>query len=274
MQVKNYEKRDFRDIQAFSAKTAIIMAVGDPAILLKTTDGGNTWKTVFSDSAKGMFLDAMEFWNKDSGIAIGDPLDGKFYIIRSFDGGDSWHRIPKIELPSADPGEACFAASGTNIRPLNRREACFVSGGTRSRLFIRDKQIDLPIIQGTTTTGANSIAVWDNKKLEGGMNLIIVGGDFANNSSSLKNCVLTHDAGKTWILPQTAPHGYKSCVEFITKDRIICCGISGADLSLDGGMNWKSISPEGFHVCRKAKKGKIVFLAGAGGRIAKLTETE
>ena len=59
----------------------------------------------------------------------------------------------------ADSGEACFASSGTNVRKLDKGAACFISGGLRSRLFIRDKTIDLPLIQGKETTGANSIAV-------------------------------------------------------------------------------------------------------------------
>src|SRR5882672_2977318 len=43
--VKNFEKKDFRDIEAFDERTAIIMAIGEPAFILKTTDGGKTWKT-------------------------------------------------------------------------------------------------------------------------------------------------------------------------------------------------------------------------------------
>jgi hypothetical protein len=38
-------------------------------------------------------------------------------------------------------------------------------------------------------------------------------------------------------------------------------------------MDWQLITPTGFHVCRLAKKGSIVFLAGSGGRIAKLNST-
>src|SRR5687768_16967688 len=38
--VKGYEKRDFRDIEAFDDKTAIIMAIAEPAQILRTTDGG------------------------------------------------------------------------------------------------------------------------------------------------------------------------------------------------------------------------------------------
>jgi len=42
------------------------------------------------------------------------------------------------------------------------------------------------------------------------------------------------------------------------------------DVSADGGLHWQLVTKLGFHVCRKAKKGNSVFLAGARGRIAKL----
>src|SRR5580692_1600377 len=70
MTVRNEEKRDFRDIEAFDANVAIIMAVSEPAEILKTIDGGKTWRLVFSDTAHDMFLDAMDFWNKESGIVL------------------------------------------------------------------------------------------------------------------------------------------------------------------------------------------------------------
>ena len=270
--VQHFEKNDFRDIEAFDAKTAIVIAIAEPAYILKTIDGGKTWKTVFTDSAKGMFLDAMGFWNINSGIVLGDPINGKFFIVRTFNGGDDWQKIPFDKSPVADSGEACFASSGTNVRKLDRDEACFVSGGLRSRLFIRDKKIDLPILQGKETTGANSVAISDDKKIKGGQHIIVVGGDFRNDTSSEKNCALTNDQGKTWIIPATPPHGYRSCVEFITKNQLISCGTSGVDISHDGGLNWQLISGESFHVCRKAKKGNAVFLAGSNGRIAKLVQ--
>jgi photosystem II stability/assembly factor-like uncharacterized protein len=268
--VPGHEKRDFRDIEAFDERTVIIMAIAEPAEILKTTDGGRTWKLVYENKTAGMFLDAMEFWNINSGIVIGDPVRGKFFVARTFDGGDHWQDIPFVELPAADSGEACFASSGTNVRSLDRGEACFVSGGLRSRLFIRDKRIDLPIIRGKETTGANSMAVQDNNKLKGGKQLVVVGGDFSRDTAREKNCALTQDGGITWISPEEPPHGYRSCVEYIGKDRLLCCGTSGIDISADGGMHWQLISGESFHVCRKAKKGKAVFLAGGGGRIAKL----
>jgi len=260
--VPGQEKKDFRDIEAFDERTAVIMAIAEPAVILKTTDGGKTWKQVYYNDTPGMFLDAMEFWNKDSGIVLGDPIKGRFFVARSFDGGDSWHEIPTMELPLADTGEACFASSGTNVRKLKKDEACFISGGRRSRLFIRDQQIDLPLVQGKESTGANSVAVQDKD------HLVVVGGDFTHDTAREKNCVITSDQGKTWLTPNEPPHGYRSCVEYFDKDKLVCCGTSGVDISTDGGMSWQLIDPGSFHVCRKAKKGKVVYLAGGGGKVA------
>ena len=270
MQVKGFEKRDFRDIEAFDATTAIIMAVDTPAYILKTNDGGESWKVVYENKTPGMFLDAMEFWNEQAGIVIGDPIDGKFFIARTFDGGNSWKEIPDERKPTAVNGEACFAASGTNVRRLDTDEAVFVSGGVRSRVFIRNQVIDLPIIQGRETTGANSIAVYDNFKRNGGQQMIVVGGDFTADSSTKQNCYFSNNRGKTWRAAKTPPTGYRSCVEYLSKKRLITCGLNGVDYSYDGGNNWKKISDDGFHVCRIAKQGQTVYLAGSNGKIAKL----
>lgn len=270
MKVKGFEKRDFRDIEAFDGKTAIIIAVDTPAYILKTIDGGNSWKVVYENRTPGMFLDAMEFWNEHAGIVLGDPVDGRFFIARTFDGGTTWTETPEQFRPRADSGEACFAASGTNIRALDRDEAVFISGGTRSRVFIRDRAIPLPIIQGKESTGANSIAIMDNNKRRGGQTMIVVGGDFSNDSSSQQNCYWSNDRGATWTASRKPPRGYRSCVEYLSEKHVIACGTTGVDYSTDGGRTWKSISNEGYHVCRIAKNGAAIFLGGSNGRIGRL----
>ncbi len=264
MTVKGFEKNDFRDIEAFDAQTAVIMGIADPAYILKTVDGGDNWKVVFENKTKGMFLDAMEFWNEQSGIVVGDPIDGRFFIARTFDGGSSWRDIPKENYPLADSGEACFASSGTNVRKLTKQEVVIITGGLTSHLIRRDHKMLLPIVQGTTSTGANSIAVKDFKTL------MVVGGDFNAKDSVYKNCFITTDAGKTWMAPDIPPHGYRSCVEFLGGKKWITCGLNGVDYSMDDGKTFTWIAKEGFHVVRKAKKGKAVYFAGSGGRIGKL----
>jgi len=210
----------------------------------------------------------MVFFNEQSGMVIGDPVNNRIFIGWTFDGGNTWRGIPYQNHPVADSGEACFASSGTNITALNPGEAVFVTGGLHSRMYIRDKKYEMPILQGKESTGANSVAVKQGKK----KNLIIVvGGDFNTKDSTTKNCVITSNGGKSFTTPVIAPHGYRSCVEYLQKSNWICCGLNGIDYSTDDGNTWTLISKEGFHVCKKAKIGKAVFFAG-GGKIGKLVQ--
>ncbi|MFL5808732.1 MAG: WD40/YVTN/BNR-like repeat-containing protein [Flavisolibacter sp.] len=272
MVVKGFDKTEFRDIEAFDATTAIIMNSSDkdPAYILRTADGGETWKVVYENKSKGMFLDAMEFWNEQAGIVIGDPINGKFFVTRTFDGGRTWQDVPDEHRPLADSGEACFAASGTNVRALDNDEAVFVSGGLSSSVFIRDTKTKLPIVQGRETSGANSIAVWDRYRKKGGDQLVVVGGDFNDTASTSKNCFYSGNRGQTWKAPKRPPSGYRSCVEYLDKKNLVTCGITGVDYSIDNANTWKLISKEGFHVCRIAKMGTTVYLAGGNGKIGKL----
>jgi hypothetical protein len=262
--VPGYEQRDFRDIEAFDEKTAIIMAVDTPAVMLKTTDGGKTWIKVFEDKRPGMFLDAMEFWNERSGIVVGDPLEGKIFIARTFDGGATWRGLPEDNYPIVKDGESFFAASGTNVTKRNKQEAVFVTGGLVSRLFIREQSIELPFTKGSNTIGANSVAV--NKR----GNMIIVGGDYKDASNRNNLCFIYNKKENKISIPMITPFGYRSCVIYLTESKAITCGLSGVDVSEDGGITWKNISSSGYHVVKKAKKGKSVFLAGTGGRIDQL----
>ena len=260
MIVKGFEKRDFRDIEAFNDSTAIIMAIDEPAYILKTSDAGNSWKTVYTNAEKGMFLDAMDF-NGKNGIVVGDPIRGKFFVARTDDAGETWQDVPFANRPIADSGEACFASSGTNIRLLKNNKPILISGGASSHLFLQNKKLLLPIIQGKESTGANSVA-YKNKKT-----FIAVGGDFNLKDVKEKNCFITYNAGKSWKAPVVSPSGYRSCIEFIKQNTWITCGLNGIDISLNDGKEFKQISTEGFHVCRKSPTGNVVYFAGSNGRV-------
>ena len=153
-----------------------------------------------------------------------------------------------------------------------------VSGGKSARIFsglgsLPHKWTTLPIVQGQESTGANSLAVWGDIFSGDNIKAVVVGGDFSHDTVSTQNSVLVELLPKLkFSQPKTPPHGYRSCVIYLSKNKLLTCGTSGSDISIDGGKNWTLISTEGFHVCQKAKKGKAVFLAGGGGRIAKLVE--
>lgn len=268
--VKGFENKEFRDIEAFDGNSAIIMSSGkEPAYILKTSDGGDSWRVVYENKTPGMFLDAMDFASGRYGMVIGDPVDGKAFIARTEDGGNTWKMDQ--QRPATDSGEAFFAASGTNLRLFANKHYFLVSGGTRSRLMTSSGIQDIPFIQGKETTGANSIDIFDDgiPKVPS-QRMVIVGGDFNNFSSSEKNCIYSTNGGKTWKVPETPPHGYRSCVEFLSKKDILACGINGVDYSDDGGRTWQWISKEGFHVCRIARIGPAIFLAGENGKVGKV----
>lgn len=270
--VKGYEKTEFRDIEAFDGQTAVIMGVGEPAYILKTSDGGQSWKLVYENKSKGMFLDAMDFWNDEEGMVVGDPIDGNVFLASTEDGGESWKEIMAGEKKlKADSGEAFFAASGTNIRLYRNGKFFIASGGARSRLFTPDGIYPIPIAQGKETTGANSVAVFDDGSNKGSKKIIVVGGDFLADSLAKDNCAYSLNGGKSWKTPDTPPHGYRSCVEFLSPTDILACGINGVDYSSNSGRDWQWISKEGFNVCRISEYGYAIFLAGNNGKIAKIT---
>ncbi|MFN6048053.1 MAG: oxidoreductase, partial [Bacteroidota bacterium] len=56
--------------------TAVAMSIADSAVIIKTTDGGQTWQTVYHDETPNIFLDVIEIDPKTGiGIILGDPLN-------------------------------------------------------------------------------------------------------------------------------------------------------------------------------------------------------
>jgi hypothetical protein len=173
-------------------------------------------------------------------------------------------------------GEAFFASSNSNLIHIGK-ELVFVTGGLNSRLWKNGVAETLPLLQGTSSTGANSIAISPN-----GNRIIIVGGDFANDKLATNNIVgfklfqtpnseFKHLAKKQLVWEQLSlgnPNGYKSSVEFIDNNRIITCGTSGVDLSKDKGASWEKISDLSFHIVKKHPTKSAFYLAGSGGRIS------
>jgi photosystem II stability/assembly factor-like uncharacterized protein len=254
---------DFRDIEAFSKEEAVVMGIGSPAKVYKTKDGGLHWKQVFVDHRKEMFLDAMDFIDDTHGMLLGDPMDSIFFLRKTNDGGETWQEFESTLSYRAIEGEACFASSGSNLRMLTRDSFYFVSGGTVARLHGMDTTIHLPILQGKSSTGANAIDYHPATK-----RWFIVGGDFSDKDKADSTMLYSIDGGKTWQFSFVS--GYRSSIQCANASELICCGLNGVDYSSNAGLTWINISKQSFHVCKKAKQGKVIFLAGGKGYIAQV----
>jgi hypothetical protein len=277
MQVQGYETRDFRSIHAWNEKEAIIVTVAAPALILKTKDGGKSWYKVYENTDTLMFLDAIHFKDANNGLVVGDPISKTIFLLSSNNKGEHWNEVPSNYFKTPlEKGEAFFASSGSNIAQFSK-EDFLVSGGMRSRLWINGSAMDIPIIQGGKSTGANSMSISPN-----GDNIMIVGGDFMKITSRLQNAVglklrkepnsdqKWQSIRKTrWVIDKSIghPNGYRSGVEYVSNTILISCGTAGVDISKNKGKNWDLISTESFHVVRKQPNTNAVFLAGAGGRI-------
>mgnify|MGYP003388215352 FL=1 len=269
--VPNMEKIDFRDVEGFNKNTAIVMGIASPARFYKTTNGGQNWKLVHFDDREGVFFDGMSFWNKNDGIAFSDPVDGQHLLIRTTDGGDTWHEIPKEGFPHKLNPEFGFAASGTGIPVQGRKTVWLGMGGVKSRVFKSEdggmnwSVAETPVVHGGQSTGIYSVA-FKNKRVG-----ISVGGDYTNQS--IKNTMAyTNDGGATWQLPEKQTHQYRECVAHYRGNIFFAVGPSGFDMTTDNGKNWHPHYWEvnNLTAVAFAKRSNVGFAVGKGGQIYKI----
>ena len=220
-QVPGAETLDFRDVKAFNADLAYLLSAGpgEQSRIYKTTDGGKTWALQFTNKNPKGFFDCMAFWDRDRGIAVGDPVADnsgklKFELIATEDAGKNWKPIPSDLLPPAVEGEGAFAASGTCIATQGEAHVWFATGGKVARVFRSTNAgktwtvADTPMIHGPDSAGIFSIAFRD------ATHGVIAGGDYKHPEQDGPNLAFTNDAGLTWKLSPVSPQTYFSAVAF------------------------------------------------------------
>ena len=276
-----FAARDFRDIEGFDDRRALALAVGAPARILVTTDGGTSWRAVYRNERPESFLDGFDFWDDRRGIAFGDPLDGRFLILLTADGGATWTELPIPDRPLAFPGEAAFAASGTSIRVFPGGRVAFGTGGARARLWVSEdygahwQSRHAPLRQGVDSAGLFSLAGTDGAHGADAADTewIAVGGDYRADRERREVAYVTRDRGLSWSAIVPPPAGFRSAVEPLPAalgGGWVATGTSGTDIAASAGAGFQALSVEGFHAVRAAKRGQLVVLAGPNGRLARL----
>ncbi|MEO6998199.1 MAG: oxidoreductase [Terracoccus sp.] len=267
------EDLQFRDIEAFDARHAVILSIGEggDSRILRTTNGGASWTESFRNEEATAFYDCMAFTTPLRGVAVSDPVDGKFRLIRTTDGGRTWSRIDPKGMPDAKEGEAAFAASGTCLRAGAGSRMYLVSGGTNpARVFSSTDAgrtwtvADSPLA-GSPSAGIFSIA-YRGPRLG-----VIVGGDFLAPTAATDNAAFTSDGGKTWTKSKVNPSGYRSGSDWVARTRAtaLAVGPSGSDVTTNGGRTWKSFDTGSFDAVECTQDGAC-WASGELGRVATL----
>jgi photosystem II stability/assembly factor-like uncharacterized protein len=289
---------DFRGVQAWDAKTAIVMASGpgQNSRLYKTTDGCQTWRIFFRnpDGPEGFFD---SFWfNGPRGMVVGDPVRGKFAVFKTVNGGKTWKRDPADGLSLRGRSLAAFAASNSSIARGNREFArMFATGGKNgavlfSRLDDPDDQEPAglivrlarkktdwktsPIAVASGVDSAGVFAVSYRYPVTVGLcpdcgfgenaRFIAVGGDYTKPNETKGTAAWSADGGENWTASAIPPHGYRSSVQWSDALKAwIAVGTNGSDLSRDDGRTWQRLDDGNWNAL------SLPFVVGPNGRIAR-----
>jgi len=263
-QIPESGESQFRSVWALNDKEFLAVSAGAPTYIYHTDSRGQQWRRVFADTAQSTFLDGVVFVNDSIGYIYGDPVDGRFKLLRTADGGRSWN---EIEGPEAIDGEASFAASGSAITVGNNIMS-IVSGGTVSRLHVTMDLRDglgwtpsyIDIAQGTPSQGAFA-HFWDKEKL------YIVGGDYMSEENTYRTSLVAdlmtgQDDTATMTKLANLPYTSDVCGD---GEYIFFTGTTGMRY-LDSALHMMDTTA--MHAL--AFSGKYVFSAGPQGRIGRV----
>ncbi|MEM9896170.1 MAG: hypothetical protein AAF789_07345 [Bacteroidota bacterium] len=267
------KKLQFRDIHGMNEENAIIMSSGSGSLSrIYRFQSPDQWQETFRMEDSIGFLDCMDFWDSQRGIAYGDAIDEYPYILTTKNGGISWERVISPTLPIAGAGEGGFAASGTCVETGENGKAWIATGANGNCRFLLTtdygkswEAVESPIVKGAAA-GNTTIS------MTGKMGFA-AGGDLSLSDQYTDNCAYTQDGGLTWKLtnkPITKGAFYGSALSD-EKDQYFAfvCGPNGIDYTTDFEDKWKNLDTLNYWAV--AFKGNIGFAAGTNGKILKIS---
>lgn len=272
--VPGADSLEFRDVQAFDARSALLLAAGpgDRSRIYQTSDGGATWQLRFINTEPDAFYDCFAFWDTRRGIAISDAVGGVVPVLRTADGGRQWALI--ATPPAAVKGEGAFAASGTCVATLGDSTAWIATGAGESARILTTKDrgatwraVVTPIVQGTPSSGHASVAFRTPR--DG----LAAGGDIADTASlAAHRVVITTDGGATWLVGGAVTFAgpiYGAAFVRGGGATAVAVGPRGASWSSDSGRSWMPLDSLS-HWSVAFVSPADGWMVGPGGRITKV----
>ena len=264
---------DLRAVHGVNGAQAFVASAGEAekglAKIFSTGNAGRAWELVYSTEQKGVFLDAIAFWDARHGIALSDPVDGAFVLLTTDDGGQTWSRMPAERLPRVLPGEAAFAASGSSLVVHGGSRVWIGTGGggrarvmhsaDRGRTWIVS---EAPVHAEGGGAGIFAVAFFDERRG------VAVGGDYTKPALAATSVALTQDGGRTWQPAASPPHAYLSGVSYAgSAGNLVAVGLAGTFVSRDSGQTWMQRDTIALNAVRFS--GTTGVAVGPRGRIAR-----
>ena len=266
-----YEAFDFRDIHAWDAQTALLMAVASPAVFLKTDDGGQHWREVYRNESEMVFFDALDFWDAQRGIAFSDAIGDRLLLVETTDGGNTWSELPIENQPLVTAGQGGFAASGSCLKTYGEGLVAIGLGGVEATVLSSSdfgqtwRKSVAPIDQGTNSAGVFSLAFIDAQTL------LAVGGDYRADSLSHRSIALSRDAAQTWLSAEEVPINlkglYRSCIVAVDDKEWWTVSRTGSSVTFDGGQNWTHFDWR-FYTAQHLDG--VLWMSGPEGRLGRV----
>lgn len=261
---------DFRSV-ASNGKHIFALSAGSPALLYKIDKETLKATLVYHNSDPAIFFDGLAFVDEYRGVSFADPIQGRFQLLKTSDGGATWS-LSAPEGLECSSGEAAFAASNSTLVASPQTIRIF-TGGMQSNLYTSYdfgttwSKAALPIVQGSSMKGVFTAEFYDE---EIGF---AAGGDYENPASDTSNKILTEDRGRQWkTVADGSGFGYASCVKFVPNSEgkeLVVVGPSGIWYSSDKGMTWNKIHEDGnFYVIQFTSRSSAI--AGGKGKVARL----
>ncbi|GAB4238363.1 MAG: oxidoreductase [Ekhidna sp.] len=263
----------FRDVHAFNADKVVLMSAGPgPLSRIFIFTAPNQWEENFVMQDSLGFLDCIDFWDDQRGIAYGDAIDNYPYILLTSDGGETWNRADSTNMPKAGEGEGGFAASGTCVTTGENGKAWIATGaGGNARFLITEdygmswKSVTSPLIKGEAA-GNTSVSFSGNIG-------VVTGGDLTVTNDYTDNCAFSTDGGESWKLagqPRTKGAFYGSTITTVNNTIFaFACGPNGIDYTSDFGNTWTTLDTLNYWAV--SMKGKTGYASGMSGEILKIS---
>jgi photosystem II stability/assembly factor-like uncharacterized protein len=244
----------FRQIVPLDRGNVVLFARGgvdDPdgpepslaARIFVSGDNGRTWRLSFVNQDPAAFYDCLDmFADGRHGLAVSDPVDGRFRILATADGGRSWRVRPRTGMPAAIDGEYALA-SGRCLQTAGPREVWFGSAFAAARIFHSTNRGETwtavdSTIAPDTVDGAGVFAL----AARGREPLIAVGGGFTDIGLGTDAAAFSLN-GRAWRAGGVTG-GLRASVAWVAghPGMAVSGGFNGTDITLDGGRTWTTFS--------------------------------